>query len=128
MFQLGFRTNYSTECCLACLTEFTLTGMDKQTHIGMVLVNIQKRFDNLDHGVFWKKQNNLVFGHQELNALSLTSQTDGFWFLLRMSVSEDGALKYKVAEGCNLEYLLFSSFSLNVNDFHQLLSEARSYL
>ena len=110
MFQLGFRTNYSTECCLAHLTEFVLTGMDKQTHIGMVIANIQKGFDNLDHGVFWKKQNNLVFGHLESNALSLTSQKNGFWFLLRMSVSEDRALKYKVAEGSNLEYLLFSPF------------------
>ena len=61
MFQLRFRTNYSTECCLVCLTEFALTGMDKQTHIGRVLVNIQKGFDNLDHGVFWKKQNNFGF-------------------------------------------------------------------
>lgn len=79
-------------------------------------------------GFFGKNKIILVFGHLELNALSLTSQTEGFWFLLRMSVSEDGALKYKVAEASNLEYLLFSSFSLNVNDFHQLMAEARSYL
>ena len=79
-------------------------------------------------GFFGKNKIILVFGHLELNALSLTSQTDGFWFLLRMSVSEDGALKYKVAEASNLEYLLFSSFSLNVNDFHQLMAEARPYL
>lgn len=110
MYQSRFKTNHSTDLCFPQLTDFILTGMDKQTHIGMVIANIQKGSDNLDHGVFWKKQNNLVFGHLESNALSLTSQKNGFWFLLRMSVSQDRALKYKVAEGSNLEYLLFSPF------------------
>ena len=39
MYQSGFRTNHST------------TGLDKQIHTGMMLVDLQKAFDTLDHGV-----------------------------------------------------------------------------
>ena len=53
MYQSAFRTNYSTDLFLAQLPYFVSTGMDKQMHTGMALVNHQKAFDTLDHGVFW---------------------------------------------------------------------------
>ena len=37
------------------MTDFILTGMDKQMHAGMKLVDLQKAFDTLDHGVLLKK-------------------------------------------------------------------------
>ena len=55
MYQSGFRTNHSTDLCLAQLTDFVATGMDKQMHTGMISVDIQKAFDTVDHGVFLKK-------------------------------------------------------------------------
>ena len=51
MYQLGFRTNHSTEFCLAQLVDIVPTGIDKQMHTGMVLVDLQKVFDTLDHKV-----------------------------------------------------------------------------
>ena len=54
MYQLGFRTNHSKELCLAQLIDFVATGMDKQMHTG-ILVDLQKAFDTLDHGVFLEK-------------------------------------------------------------------------
>ena len=53
MYQSAFRTNYSTDLFLAQLPYFVSTGMDKQMHTGMALVNHEKAFDTLDHGVFW---------------------------------------------------------------------------
>ena len=50
MHQSDFRTNHSTDFCLAQLIDFVLTGIDKQMHTGMVLVDFQKEFDSLDHG------------------------------------------------------------------------------
>ena len=50
MHQSGFRTNHSKDLCLAQLTDFVTPGMDKQMHTGMILVNLQKAFDILDHG------------------------------------------------------------------------------
>ena len=47
MYQSGFRTNHSTDLCLAQLTDFVATGMDKQMHTGMILVDLQKAFDIL---------------------------------------------------------------------------------
>ena len=51
MYQSGLRTNHSTDLCLAQLTDFVAIGMDKQMHTGMILVDLQKAFDTLDHGV-----------------------------------------------------------------------------
>ena len=51
MYQSGFRTNHSTDLCLAQLIDFVATGMDKQMHTGMILVDLQKAFDTLPYGV-----------------------------------------------------------------------------
>ena len=54
MYQSGFRTNHSTDLCLAQLIDFFATGMDKQMHTDIILVDLQKAFDTLDHGeIFW---------------------------------------------------------------------------
>ena len=55
MYQSGFWTNHSTDLCLAQLIGFVATGMDKQIHTGMILVDLQKAFDTLDHGVLLEK-------------------------------------------------------------------------
>ena len=62
MYQAGFRTNHSTDLCLYQLIDFVATGMDKQMHTGMILVDLQKSFDGLDHGVE-KKMKYFCFGH-----------------------------------------------------------------
>ena len=55
MYQSGFRTNHSTDLCLAQLIDFVATGMDKQMYTGMILVDLQKAFYTLDHGVLLEK-------------------------------------------------------------------------
>ena len=45
MCQPGFRTNHSTDLCLAQLTDFVATRVDNQIHTGMILVDVQKVFD-----------------------------------------------------------------------------------
>ena len=45
MYQSVFRTNHSTDLCLAQLIDFVATGMDKQMHTGMILIDLQKAFD-----------------------------------------------------------------------------------
>ena len=47
--------NRSTDLCLAQLIDFVATGMDKQMHTGMILVDLQKAFDTLDHRVLLVK-------------------------------------------------------------------------
>ena len=55
MYEPGLRTKHSTDLCLAQLTDFVATDMDKQMHTGMILVDLQKAFDTLDHGVLLEK-------------------------------------------------------------------------
>ena len=50
----------------------------------MVLVDLQKTFDTLDHGVLLEGVRYLVFGHAYLNGLSPIFQAKRFWFLLIM--------------------------------------------
>ena len=41
--------------------DFVATSMDKQMHIGMILVDLQKAFDTFDHGVLLEKMKNFGF-------------------------------------------------------------------
>ena len=66
------------DSCLAELTDFTLRGMDKGFHTGMILADLQKAFDTLDHTVLLQKWNVLVLRSQSLNGFNHISQTKSF--------------------------------------------------
>ena len=53
--QSGFRANFSTDSCLVQLTDSILRGMDKGFHTEMILVELQKAFDTLDHTALLQK-------------------------------------------------------------------------
>ena len=55
MYDPGLRTKHSTDLCLALLTDFFATDMDKQMHTGMILVDLHKAFYSLDDGYSLKK-------------------------------------------------------------------------
>ena len=54
-FQSGFRSGYSTDTCLIHLTDFIRTEMDKGHVIGMILLDLQKAFDTVDHSILLMK-------------------------------------------------------------------------
>ena len=58
-YQSGFRTNHSTETCLSYLNNKILQGFDQGKITGMILIDIQKAFDTIDHKVLLDK---LVYG------------------------------------------------------------------
>jgi hypothetical protein len=53
--QSGFRRKYSTDTCLLHLTDFIKFEMDKGNYVGMVLLDLQKAFDTVDHDVLLMK-------------------------------------------------------------------------
>ena len=124
MYQTGFRTNHSTDLRLAQLTDFVATGIDKQMHTGMILVDLQKAFDTLDHGVLFKKMKHFGFQTSVINWFE--TYLSNRKFLVCVDVfSEAGSLQYGVPQGSILGTLLFL---LYVNDLPQSLPDAGSYL
>ena len=60
-YQSGFRKHYSTDTCLSYLTDEVRTGFEKGLLTGMVLIDLQKAFDTIDHGILLDKMNCLGF-------------------------------------------------------------------
>ena len=60
-FQLGFRKNYFTNTCLGHLTDKITTGFEKGLFTGMILSDLQKAFDTIDHQILLKKMKYLGF-------------------------------------------------------------------
>ena len=92
MYQSGFRMNHSTHLCLAQLKDFFENGMDKQMHTSMLLVDLQKAFDTLDHGVLIEKMK--YFGFQASAIKWFESYLSNRKFLVSIDVfSETETLK-----------------------------------
>ena len=54
-FQSGFRTSFSTDRGLTYLTDYTRHGMDNGLSTGMVMIDLQKAFDTVNHSLLSDK-------------------------------------------------------------------------
>ena len=125
MYQSGFRTNHSTDLCLAQLIEFVGTGMYKQMHTGMISVDLREVFDTLDHGVLLEKMKYFGFRASVIKWFESYLSSRKFLVCIDNIFSEAGTLKYCVPQGSILRPLLFL---LYVKDLPQSLSDTGSYL
>ena len=60
-YQSGLGKHYSTDTCLLYLTDNVVTGFEKRLLTGMVLIDLLKAFDTIDHGILLDKMNCLGF-------------------------------------------------------------------
>ena len=125
MYQSGFRTNHSTDLCLTQLIDFVATGMNKQMHTGMILVDLQKVFDTLDHVVLLQKMKYFGFRESVIKWFESYLLNRKFLVCIDNVFSESGTLKYGEPQDSILGPFLFL---LHANDLPQSLSDAGSYL
>ena len=60
-YQSGFRKNHSTDTSLSYLTNKIMTGFDSGLLTGMILIDLQKAFDTINHDILLKKMASLGF-------------------------------------------------------------------
>ena len=82
-------------------------------HTSMILVDLQKAFDTLDHGVLLEKMK--YFGFQTSVIKWFESYLSNKKFLVSIDnvFTEAGTLKYGVAQGSILGQLLFLLFVID---------------
>ena len=66
-YQSGFRTKHSTDLCLSCLNDKLLRGFDNGLFTGMILIDLQKTFDRIDHNILLKKLKAISFCDNTVN-------------------------------------------------------------
>ena len=54
-YQPGFRAQHSTDLCLSYLNDKILKGFDNGFFTGMILIDLQKPFDTIDHNILLEK-------------------------------------------------------------------------
>ena len=62
-YQSGFRKNHSTDTCLSFLNDKILKDFDDGLVTGMILIDLQKVFDTINHDILLKKLGIIGFSH-----------------------------------------------------------------
>ena len=62
--QSGFQKNHSTDTSLVYLTDKILTGFDSGLLTGMILIDLQKAFDTINHDILLRKVPALRFSER----------------------------------------------------------------
>ena len=118
-YQSGFRPNHSTNSCLSFLSNKVLTGIEKGNLTGMILIDLQKAFDTIDHKILIEKMKYLGFSNSAIAWFKSYLENRKFLVNIGDAYSNLGDLSCGVPQGSILGPLLFL---LYVNDIPQAVS------
>ena len=115
-YQSGFRKNFSTDWCLSYLNNKILNGFDSGLFTGMILIDLQKAFDTIDHDILIKKMAFVGFSDETISWFMSYLSGRHFKVYVNSSLSNLGDVKCGVPQGSILGPLLFL---LYINDIPQ---------
>ena len=117
-YQSGFRTNHSTDFALSFLNDKILKGFDKGYFTGMILIDLQKAFDTIDHKLLLEKMYYIGFSNEVILWFRSYLSNRKFIVNIKDKYSSPGAVTCGVPQGSILGPLLFL---LYVNDMKQAI-------
>ena len=117
-FQSGFRSSYSTNSCLVYLTNMISEGFDTGLHTGMILIDLQKAFDTIDHNLLLEKMIYLGFSESTIQWFKCYLSKRTFIVNINDKFSQLGHVTCGVPQGSILGPILFL---LYVNDMPQAI-------
>ena len=118
-YQSGFRKHYSTDTCLSYLTDRSRNGFEKGLLTGMILIDLQKAFDTIDHSILLEKMKCLSFSESTIRWFTSYLSNRSFIVSVGKELSSRGKLNCGVPQGSILGPLLFL---LYVNDMPQAVN------
>ena len=117
--QSGFRGNHSTNLCLSFLTDKILKGFDEGLLTGMILIDLQKAFDTIDHEILLQKLKAIKFSESTIKWFKSYLSERIFLVNIENKLSDFGEICCGVPQGSILGPLLFLIY---VNDVPQAIS------
>ena len=98
-YQSGFRKHHSTDTCLSYLTDKVKIGFEEGLLTGMVLIDLQKAFDTIDHCILLEKMRCLGFAGKTIAWYTSYLTDRSFIVNVGKESSSPGKLSCGVSQG-----------------------------